>query len=376
MAHDIVFKPSAVFDPERAYFSKCGPREPPPSPQDSSEAKLTQLKAAKAAAASISSGGDVILPCMKAALQALEATVVDTEGKPLDGILIELRKSPTEALSARTDAAGTLRFQGLAPGTYQLGLLELDQDRWEILGSEPLSAERAACRGEAAWTAPRPVAQTGPTSYVIQQGECLSTLAHLHGLHADTVWDLPDNRDLKSRRKNKNILLPGDTVILPPRQLALRDVEPSNAYRIRRKDASEQLRIRFLDRKDRPRGGESYLIAIDGPNGTEERTGKTDADGFVRESVSATTTEVRVTLGQDLERETFIFRAAHLDPLDTLSGVQGRLTNLGYPCDKDEGKLGALTRRALQDFQRDEGLPVTGEPDASTRAAIEEKHLA
>ncbi|NVJ07342.1 peptidoglycan-binding protein [Myxococcus sp. AM001] len=376
MAHDIVFKPSAVFDPERAYFSNCGPRETPPSPQDSSAAKLTQLKAAKAAATSSSAGGDVILPCMKAALQTLEVTVVDMEGKPLDDILIELRKSPTQALSARTDAAGTLRFQGLAPGTYQLGLLELDQDRWELIGSEPLSAERATCRGEASWTAPRPVAQSGPTAHVIQQGECLSTLAHQHGLHADTVWDLPDNRDLKLRRKNKNILMPGDTVILPPRRLALRDVAPANAYRIRRKDAAEELRIRFLDRQDRPRAGAPYLIAIDGPNGTEERTGKTDGDGFVRESVSASTTEVRVTLGQELEQETFVFRAAHLDPLDTLSGVQGRLTNLGYPCDKDEGKLGALTRRALRDFQRDEGLKMTGEPDASTRAAIEEKHLA
>jgi hypothetical protein len=66
-------------------------------------------------------------------------------------------------------------------------------------------------------------------------------------------------------------------------------------------------------------------------------------------------------------------RIGHLDPVDADTGWRARLVNLGYhpgPLDADA----ALLRRALEEFQCDRGLPVTGSLDAGTRAQLKQAH--
>src|SRR5437016_5895328 len=64
-----------------------------------------------------------------------------------------------------------------------------------------------------------------------------------------------------------------------------------------------------------------------------------------------------------------------LDPIDTISGVQCRLNNLGYSTGKDAtGTHGPGTTHAVRDFQNDNGLPVTGEIDDAFRKKLQEEH--
>jgi peptidoglycan hydrolase-like protein with peptidoglycan-binding domain len=51
------------------------------------------------------------------------------------------------------------------------------------------------------------------------------------------------------------------------------------------------------------------------------------------------------------------------DPL--VFRAQQRLTNLGYPVQRD-GIYGRATRRAIREFQQDRGLRVTGQLDRRT----------
>ena len=70
---------------------------------------------------------------------------------------------------------------------------------------------------------------------------------------------------------------------------------------------------------------------------------------------------------------TWSLRLGHLDPLSTNTGLQQRLTNLGYPVPVD-GEIGPETQSALRSFQIVHGLSVTGQPDDATRAKLGETH--
>ncbi len=63
-----------------------------------------------------------------------------------------------------------------------------------------------------------------------------------------------------------------------------------------------------------------------------------------------------------------------MDPLTEISGVQGRLNNLGFPCGPIDGILGLRTCQALKRFQSREDLPITGRPDDATLQKLKEVH--
>jgi peptidoglycan hydrolase-like protein with peptidoglycan-binding domain len=67
-------------------------------------------------------------------------------------------------------------------------------------------------------------------------------------------------------------------------------------------------------------------------------------------------------------------RIGHLDPHDEDSGWQARLVNLGYI----PGTLDDITddhfRWAVEEFQCDHHLKVTGKLDDATRAKLKDSH--
>jgi hypothetical protein len=67
-------------------------------------------------------------------------------------------------------------------------------------------------------------------------------------------------------------------------------------------------------------------------------------------------------------------RIGHLDPISTMSGVIGRLNNLGFDAGPPEAFMGEYTRQAIREFQYVEGLPVNGAIDAATLGRLLERH--
>ncbi len=58
------------------------------------------------------------------------------------------------------------------------------------------------------------------------------------------------------------------------------------------------------------------------------------------------------------------------DPGEIIASVQQELQRLGYYRGSLDGTYGPMTRRALLNYQRDNGLPVTGEIDQDTLASL------
>ncbi|MDC4225195.1 MAG: peptidoglycan-binding domain-containing protein [Candidatus Manganitrophus sp.] len=50
--------------------------------------------------------------------------------------------------------------------------------------------------------------------------------------------------------------------------------------------------------------------------------------------------------------------------------VQEKLNDQGYDVGAPSGKLDSCTQQALRDFQKEKGLPQTGQPDEKTRTAL------
>ena len=63
-----------------------------------------------------------------------------------------------------------------------------------------------------------------------------------------------------------------------------------------------------------------------------------------------------------------------LDPLDEITGAQARLQNLGYYHGDLNGEMNDELQEALEMFQSDFGLPVTGELDDATKQKFLAEH--
>jgi hypothetical protein len=206
--------------------------------------------------------------------------------------------------------------------------------------------------------------------YTIATGDCLSSIARRHGF-ADyrTIYDHPRNAALRAARPNPNVLFPGDVLFIPEKEprIETRPTEQRHVFRTR--VTSTRLRIRLTDRLDRPREGVEYTLSVD----RLVIKKKTGADGLIDEAIPADASTARLTF--DATGATRVFALGGLDPLDSLTGVQQRLRNLGYDCGPVDGEYGPGTRSAVRAFQRDNPpLAADGVLGEATRSAILEKH--
>src|SRR5689334_22229736 len=112
--------------------------------------------------------------------------------------------------------------------------------------------------------------------HIVKQGECLSLIARRYGFSKyQTIYQHPDNADLRRKRPNPNVLYPGDVVMIPDRQAAATQHATGSSHRFSVWRAKKVLRLVIRDPDDAPLAHEPYVLAIDG----ESRSGTTDAGG-------------------------------------------------------------------------------------------------
>lgn len=216
---------------------------------------------------------------------------------------------------------------------------------------------------------------TGPVGsgdYTVKQGDCIASIALEHGHFWETIWEHPENRELREVRGDPNVLLAGDKVFIPGTETGEEPGETESKHVFRRKGVPEMLRVVLKDDKGEPRAGASYVLTIDGLH----RDGVTDDGGRLEEPIPPDAREGHLTVldehGNKLED--YDLALGNLDPVSEVTGVQMRLNNLGSDCGDADGELGTRTTQALKRFQEEHGLEPTGELDDETRAKIKEAH--
>ncbi len=203
--------------------------------------------------------------------------------------------------------------------------------------------------------------------HVVEQGECLASIAKRFGFLPDTIWNDAENADLKAKRTG-NVLLRGDAIFIPEKRARTVDVATEARHRFVRRGAAVTLRLTLRKRDGSPRANLRYTIEIDG----RLFEGTTSGDGLLEHEIDAAAAEGTLVVHGERGAERYPLKLGHLNPADDPSGARARLKNLGYdPGPAGDGEALAATLRA---FQSANELEPTGEPDAATRAKLTELH--
>ncbi|MBB1369130.1 peptidoglycan-binding protein, partial [Pseudoalteromonas sp. SR44-5] len=101
------------------------------------------------------------------------------------------------------------------------------------------------------------------------------------------------------------------------------------------------------------------------------------SDGLVEVELNENdtlTAQVDLYLKEDQSSpsESFTAQVGHLDPIDTLSGVQARCNLLGFDCGTVDGVNGAKTKAGVRDFQYEHDLEVDGIAGKKTKAKLQQ----
>jgi outer membrane protein OmpA-like peptidoglycan-associated protein len=231
----------------------------------------------------------------------------------------------------------------------------------------------------------RGVSETGPTGpatrkalvteYMATDSESLpadiETTTHGCGEHFPAV-ETPDGVAEEENRRVELFFFDGEFGILPAPKGKNSNAGSEEYPEWRRRAQqthdfdvrlgfSRLLRLTLLDSEHEPLANMKWSILHD--FGQEE--GVTDGDG-----------KLVARLPQRLENTVLVHELgsvqlslAQLDPVEQLSGLQKRLRNLGYDC-TTSGEMDDATRQAVAEFQIDEELEATGEPNAETRERL------
>lgn len=201
--------------------------------------------------------------------------------------------------------------------------------------------------------------------YIVQQGDCISSIAEQCGLLPDTLWDA--NADLKSKRKNANALMPGDMLLIPDKRIELLPAATDQLHKYVRLGVPTKFRV-ILERYQQPIANKDYVLVIDG----KVFSGTTSSTGLVEVDMPANAQSGKIQIPDEQIEYELDFGC--LDPLDQISGAQARLQNLGYYMGDIDGQMNDEFQEALEYFQSDFGLDVTGELDGATEDKLLSYH--
>lgn len=212
------------------------------------------------------------------------------------------------------------------------------------------------------------------TEHVVRQGDYLSKIAKQYGV-ADwrILWNDPANAGLRARRKDPNVLYPGDVVVIP-------DLDDKQV------DGSTDKRHSFVVRRaglelvlvlQRPYDSPLSEVACDLPVEGNQFSGTTDADGRIARPIPPDAQHGDIVLresGLAIDHHPAPLQIGHLDPVDAPTGQSARLNNLAYQAgpfaDCSLAENAVLFDSAVQEFQCDQGLTVDGVCGPATQGKL------
>lgn len=204
-------------------------------------------------------------------------------------------------------------------------------------------------------------------NYQVKQGDCISSIAFEHGFFADTIWNHQNNVELKKKRQDPNVLMPGDIVFVPDKRIKEVSEPTNNVHKFRCKNTPEKFKLQlFLDEK--PRADEEYELEIE----NLKFFGKTDSQGRIQQSIPPNAKKGKLLLANG--EEVYQLQLGNLNPSDEITGAQGRLWNLGLYFGPIDGKMSDEMLEAIQEYQFSKNMEPDGKLTPTTIAALKEDY--
>jgi hypothetical protein len=212
--------------------------------------------------------------------------------------------------------------------------------------------------------------------HIVVQGESIQKIARDNGyLNWKFIWEHPDNSQLKSKRKDPNILYPGDKVIIPP--IKVKKVS-LGTNKIAEFTASEEvpenkINIVLKDSDGKPLKNLKYKIIIN----EEGKVGKTTSNGEVIENIPMDVALLKLIVYKSEDEGDILeynLNLNHLDPIDEISGIKARLKNLGFYAGAIDKKEDEELKEAIKWFQKDNNLNANGLVNDLLKSKLKEIH--
>lgn len=205
------------------------------------------------------------------------------------------------------------------------------------------------------------------SNYTARKGEHVAGIAEQHGFRLfRTVWDHPGNDALKQRRQNPNTLLEGDVVFIPDKDRGLQSAASGRLTTFVIQSETLMLRVVALMVDRTPVAGMDWSLEHDAGSASNVTT----TDGLAEAPIPKSAKHGTLTV----DAEPTELDIGALDPIEESSGCQQRLINLGYL----QGPVGAADdqelRSAIEEFECDSSLTLTGICDGATREELLRVH--
>lgn len=211
---------------------------------------------------------------------------------------------------------------------------------------------------------------------MVRRGECVSSIAFENGYYPGTLWEAPENDDLRELRGDPNVLREGDRLFLPDKDPKTTPCETGKRHRFTRRGVPARLRVQLMNGAE-PRKNAAFHLRIDGGSPIE---GATDGDGLIDLPIPPNARRGLLVLDEDGSE--IELSLGVLDPMadDASSketglggpGVRQRLANMGFlrSLEAPDADMPA----AIAMFQRAFGIEPSGILDDETVEKLLQKH--
>jgi hypothetical protein len=283
----------------------------------------------------------------------IEIRLVGDNDRPLSGEKLTLTLPTGEAQVGSFDERGTRLVVGLEPGKCRFSLPHLDHAAWSTVsggGAESLTTVGGSAE-----------------EHSIADGESTSSIAVEYGFAPATIWSDPDNSALKKQRPHPNLLMPGDELAIPARKRKEIDLATDKVHTFKRQGARTLVIVQLFDGAE-PRKNQEWKLVI----GNQTSNGTSDGEGVVELWVTPTDRSGTLTIGKDEYKVQLDFDRLH--PVSESSGVQQRLSNLGFWAALPDQPPDECLLAAVRSFQVRVGLDPTGKIDDTTRQKLADLH--
>ena len=190
--------------------------------------------------------------------------------------------------------------------------------------------------------------------YTVKSGDWVSKIATRFGFSDwKTVWNDPQNADLRDLRGDPNVILPGDQIYIPSIKKKDESCPTNKLHQFRVKKPKKKLKLMLRDADGEPRKYVPCRLEID--HRVVPDVKGTNGDGLIEASIPESSEQGVLIVGEDGD-EVYQVLLGQLDPIETVKGYQERLANLGHYVGEIDGDAGPLTRKAVRMFQTFENL--------------------
>ncbi|MFK7768686.1 MAG: peptidoglycan-binding protein [Mariniblastus sp.] len=214
------------------------------------------------------------------------------------------------------------------------------------------------------------------TKYIVEPGDCISKIAVEHGYTWKQIWNDSANKKLKKLRKDPNVLMPGDEVVIPAKKKKDKKKGTGAKHNFKRNKEMSKIKLQLLV-DGKPIQNMTCRLEVEG---SPDRMGRVDGEGIVaiegetEFNLSSTVTFARLYVGDEPKVTIYDLDIGYLNPIEEVSGIQQRLNNLGFESGANDGYLGPVTEDAIRRYQKKHKLKETGEADKKFKTSLEKTH--